>query len=544
MIIPQAAMTNDAPPQAAPRFNPWLFVPLLYFMQAIPVTIVQEVAAIFYKDLGIDNEPIVRWTSLISLPWSLQLMLGPLVDLNATKRRWILGGQFFIAIGLGATAFLLAVPHSFEITLAILGATAVTSALCNIATDGFYILSTTREQQAKFVGVQTTCYRLGRLFCAGLLVFVVGKLTNNGMDVRSAWTLILALCAGLYFLGHLANRVTVPRPDDDVPAVEPEPGENVRNIRRTLVLLGTGLSGYFAINSLVRLLLHGAWRAFDGSAPVLGPDGKAVSLERLQGWMLPATGKVIGFDTQFGGLGTEVAQLAVCGALLIVSLTLTRRLIVGTAMGEALGSFVRQSGFPAILGFVLFYRFGEAMVGKMSALFLKDTIEKGGLAIPNEQLGLMNGVAGVVGIVLGGLCGGWVVSKIGLRKAFWPLALAMHVPNLMYVWASSGVRVPYEGLYSLLFVDQFGYGFGFAGYMIYLMWVAQRGHFKTTHYAIGTGMGALCIATAGVVGATVQANYGYHGFFISVIFLAIPGLLTLLFIPLDASHQQIKVEVD
>jgi len=156
----------------------------------------------------------------------------------------------------------------------------------------------------------------------------------------------------------------------------------------------------------------------------------------------------------------------------------------------------------------------------------------------------MNGVAGVVGIVLGGLCGGWVVSKIGLRKAFWPLALAMHVPNLMYVWASSGVKVPYEGLYALLFVDQFGYGFGFAGYMIYLMWVAQRGHFKTTHYAIGTGMGALCIATAGVVGATVQANYGYHGFFISVIFLAIPGLLTLLFIPLDASHQKIKVEVD
>jgi len=544
MIIPQAAMTNDAPSQAVPRFNPWLFVPLLYFMQAIPVTIVQEVAAIFYKDLGIDNEPIVRWTSLISLPWSLQLMLGPLVDLNATKRRWILGGQFFIAIGLGATAFLLAVPHSFEITLVILGATAVTSALCNIATDGFYILSTSPEQQAKFVGVQTTCYRLGRLFCAGLLVFVVGKLTNNGMDVRSAWTLILALCAGLYFLGRLANRVTVPKPADDVAAAEPEPGENVRNIRRTLVLLGTGLSGYFAINALVRLLLHGAWKIFDGSVPILGPDGKTASIERLQGWMLPATGKVIGFDTQLGGLGTEVAQLSVCGALLIASLILTRRLIVGTAMGEALGSFVRQSGFPAILGFVLFYRFGEAMVGKMSALFLKDTLEKGGLAIPNEQLGLMNGVAGVVGIVLGGLCGGWVVSKIGLRKAFWPLALAMHVPNLMYVWASSGVKVPYEGLYALLFVDQFGYGFGFAGYMIYLMWVAQRGHFKTTHYAIGTGMGALCIATAGVVGATVQANYGYHGFFISVIFLAIPGLLTLLFIPLDASHQKIKVEVD
>ncbi|MBC8064422.1 MAG: hypothetical protein H7Y17_06310, partial [Chlorobia bacterium] len=155
MIIPQEFMSNDAtiesnyPRQTPPiLYNPWAYVPLLYFMQAIPVTIVQEVAAILYKDLGIANEPIVRWTSLISLPWSMQFLFGPLVDLNATKRRWILAGQFVIAIGLGATALLLAVPNSFEITLLILGATAITSALCNIATDGFYILSTTKDQQA------------------------------------------------------------------------------------------------------------------------------------------------------------------------------------------------------------------------------------------------------------------------------------------------------------------------------------------------------------------------------------------------------------
>lgn len=627
-------------------YNPWVYVPLLYFMQAIPVTIVQEVAAIFYKDLGIANEPIVRWTSLISLPWSMQLLFGPLVDLNSTKRNWILGGQFLIAIGLGATAFLLSVPFAFEITLVILGATAVTSALCNIATDGFYILSTTKEQQAKFVGVQTTCYRLGRLFCSGLLVLFVGLLTKypaipvditNGVlvfkqsstvqrkaaygyarnanlavkdgviadaekgalfpelkvpngtfglnlkdsgelfaftprgaepigrievaevevasrDVPTAttpaapgqvsstaplvkgfsptlsWTIILACAAGLYLLGHFANRITVPKPTDDQPAAEPVPGENQRNIQRTLVLVGVGLSGYFFLNALVRLVLHGV--------------STAMGTGKLEGWKLAAEAKVIGFNTGLSGPVTEIAQLLICGVILASGLTLAKRLIAGSLMGEALGSFIRQSGFPAILFFILFYRFGEAMVGKMSALFLKDTIEKGGLSIPNDQLGLMNGIAGVVGIVIGGLAGGYTVSKIGLRKAFWPLAFAMHVPNLMYVWASSGVRVPTEWIYGILFVDQFGYGFGFAGYMVYLMWVAQRGHFKTSHYAIGTGMGALCIATAGVVGGVIQANYGYHGFFIAVIFMSIPGLLALLFIPLDESHQKIKVEVD
>lgn len=493
------------------------------------MTIVQEVAAIFYKDLGIENEPIVRWTSLISLPWSMQLLFGPLVDLNATKRRWILAGQFFISIGLASTAFLLAVPNAFEITLLILGATAVTSALCNIATDGFYILSTTKDQQAKFVGVQTTCYRLGRLFCAGLLVYFVGLLTNGGASPIVAWTIILASAAALYFLGHLVNRFTVPKPEADVSAAPEVPGENVRNIKRTLVLVGVGLSGYFFLNALVRLTLHGLWSTIGG---------------KLEGWKLPEVGKIIGFDLGLGGLTTEIAQLLVCGVILVVSLGLAKKLIANSPMGEALVSFIRQPGFPAILFFILFYRFGEAMVGKMSALFLKDSIEKGGLAIANDQLGLMNGVAGVIGIVLGGLVGGYTVSKLGLRKAFWPLAFAMHVPNLLYVWASSGVKVPIESIYGILFIDQFGYGFGFAGYMVYIMWVAQRGKFQTSHYAIGTGMGALCITTAGVIGAAIQANFGYNGFFIAVIFMSIPGLLSLLFIPLDESHKKIKVEVD
>ncbi|RYG45010.1 hypothetical protein EON79_13635, partial [bacterium] len=172
-------MAADYPrPVEESRFNPWTFVPILYFMQAIPVTIVQEVATVVYKDLGIDNAAITKWTALIALPWALQMLLGPLVELNATKRRWIVGGQLVIAIGLILAAFALATPNAFAFSLTVLGFTAVASALCNIATDGFYLLSMAKDQQAAFAGVQTTCYRLGRLFCTGILVLIVGLATK------------------------------------------------------------------------------------------------------------------------------------------------------------------------------------------------------------------------------------------------------------------------------------------------------------------------------------------------------------------------------
>lgn len=643
-----------------PRFNPWLFVPLLYFMQAIPVTVVQEVSSIFFKDLGIPNEPITRWTSLISLPWSLQLLLGPLVDLNGTKRRWILGGQFLITFGLIATAFVLRLPNAFEVSLVILFATAVTSALCNIATDGFYLLSMAKDQQAKFVGIQTTCYRLGRLFCSGILVLIAGLLMNvprvnvqapensylqfstkdttfyatqaklgvmnsrggaltndkgdplqpeikvpngtmqveiapdgtvtalvNGqrqvagqlqlatfpagsapveregklvsdakpmlapgtlqvshdgsktaatLPVDVAWFAVLLFTAVIYGLGHFVNRRSVPKPVDDVPREQTEPNETARNIGRTFVLLALGVGGYFFINAIVRLVAH------------------ALSADR-PGWRLPDVNKVAGFELPLSPVGVEVAQLIVCGAIVLTAIVLARRLIARTPMGEALGSYVMQPGFIAIFFFILFYRFGEVMVSRISPLFLKDTVANGGLAIPNEQLGLLKGLVGVLGIIAGGLLGGLFVSKYGLRKAFWPLALAMHVPNLLYLWASTQtlpmtyVPLPWIGqlnitLGAIDFVDQFGYGFGFAGYFVYLMWVAQRGNFRTTHYAIGTGMGALCIAIAGIVSGILQKNFGYQGFFISVLFLSIPGMLAILFIPLDESHKKIKAEVE
>lgn len=598
-----------APDASASRLNPWLFVPLLYFMQAIPVSLVQDVASVVYKDLGVGNEAITRWTSIVAIPWSLQLLLGPLVDLSGTKRRWVMRTQAAIALALIVAPFALRLPQAFALSLGAFLVAAIFSALCNTAMDGFYLLAMPRDDQAKFAGVQTTCYRLGTLFCKGLLVFLAGllmafpslhaqpsagalhfvkdkkplavasadlKVTTGsltdaaGDDLdpaisipsdasrislaadgtvsaggravgkirldpgatlapaeaaapatrRDAWLAVLLAGALLYGLMYLVERKTTPRPEVDVSAVE-APGELGRNVGRTLAVVALGVSGYFAASAVVRLAADAIWRFGDGK-----PDGP------LKGWILPDDPTVLGIPVGHSGAAAEIGQFVLAALVFVAALAVARRSIRGTAMGDAFASYFRQPGIAAILAFLMFYRFGEAMVAKISPLFLKDTLAKGGLGLSNEAVGSIKGVVGVFGIVLGGLVGGWVVSRFGLRRSFWAIAVCMHLPNLLYLWAASA-HPPIAAMYGVDFTDQFGYGFGFAGYIIYQMYVAQRGSYRTAHYALGVGIGALFIQVAGILSGILQANLGYRGFFIAVIFMTIPGLLTLLFIPLD-----------
>lgn len=506
------------------------------------MAVVQELAVIFYKDLGIANESITRWTSLIALPWSLQMLLGPLVDLNFTKRWWIQAMQLGIGACLVLAAFALQMPQAFEFSLVVLAGTAVMSALCNTAMDGFAITAMDRTEQAQFAGIMSTFYRLGRLFCIAFLVLIAGLLMKGpgGMEPKRAWSLVLFGGAAIYIACLVIARFTMPKPEADATRNE-DSREVGASITRTVLLVGLGLSLYFFVNAIVRLVAHGAW-LWKG--------------DELKGWAISPenTIPVLG-GLSPKGIAAELFQLVITAITGVACGIGARRKIVGTETGVALGSFIQQPGFGWILFFIVFYRFPEAMVGKITPLFLKDAVDKGGLALPNEQIGVISSFVGVLGIIIGGIFGGWVVSKIGLRKAFWPLALSMHVPNLLYLWASTGkmpmsvIDLSWPGPLNLTvglitFVDQMGYGFGFAAYMVYLMWVAQRGNYRTAHYAIGTGMGALCIQAAGILSGVVQSNFGYPGVFIAVMIGSIPGLLSLLKIPLDESHQQIKVEVE
>lgn len=505
--------------------NPWRYVPILYFMQAIPSVFVTEIAPIIYKNFGVANDDITRLTGIVGLPWVIKLLWGPLVDLNGTKRGWLLLMQTIIVGGCLLTAAALHTPNFFGFSLATLVIVAIASATCDIATDGYYLLALSREEQAAYVGLNTTFFRLGRLLLTGPTVALAGWLIERwGKDqngTAQAWSVAVVAVTVLYAIGNFTLGRTLPRSPNDI-ALEAEPVENKRNIARTGLLVVGAMAAYFALSAVVKLAAE--WLAnLIGRLPLLG---------QLDHWRLSSPAKVLGIATPLTGIQGELVQAVVCAVVLQLCLARTRRSLRNTVMGNAFSSFFRQPGIIPILLFMLFYRFGEAMITGIAPLFFLDPVSKGGLGYTNEQVGLVNGTVGVLGIVLGGITGGLVISKMTLRRAFWPLVAAMHAPNLLYVWVAIA-HPPMPFVAGVAFVEQFGYGIGFSAYMLYLMWVAQRGEFRTAHYAIATGLGALFIRLAGILSGILQVNFGYVPLFLIVVVLTIPGMLTLLFVPME-----------
>ncbi|GIW75684.1 MAG: hypothetical protein KatS3mg104_0747 [Phycisphaerae bacterium] len=512
MLQPAVEPASSTTQSACRRISPWFWVPVIYGMQAIPVTMVSEVSTLTLKDLGFENLLIVTWTSLVTLPWTLKLFWAPLVDLNFTKRGWVVAMQTALTLALIAWAGCVAVGGSFGILILLLLFLAILSATHDISCDGLYLMSLDRRQQAFFCGVQTTCYRLGRLFCTGVLVWLAGALMGRiGWSASHAWGCALGTAGVLYGVAAVWNRYALPAPSEDRPKLRLFDPTNLSNLGRTLLVVIIGLGSYFFVRSglfLLGAMFHRLTGVYDIA------------------WVPPS------WEMSRNDVHHYASIAMVSGSGIVFLIWLARRWLQGTEMGTAFSSFVHQSGFFAILGFIVFYRFGEAMISKMSPLFYRDSIEKGGLGISTEVIGLINGVAGVGGILLGGIVGAWFISRRGLRKSLVPLILSMSVPNLLYVWASVS-HPPVWMIFGVAFVDQFGYGFGFAGYIIYLMYVAQRGNFQTTHYAIGTGLGMLTIILAGIVSGIVQQVFGYTGMFIVACLAAIPGMLILWVIPMD-----------
>jgi PAT family beta-lactamase induction signal transducer AmpG len=205
---------------------------------------------------------------------------------------------------------------------------------------------------------------------------------------------------------------------------------------------------------------------------------------------------------------------------------------VGAAsFGEVVRSYFRQDKVGVVLAFILFYRLGEAMLLKLVSPFLLDTTAAGGLGLTTKEVGLVYGTVGTFCLVLGGILGGWFISRFGFRKCIWPMVIAMHLPDLFFVYLAT-VQPGIAWVYPLVALEQFGYGVGFTVFTVYLMYSAQ-GRYKTSHYAISTGIMALGMMLPGFVSGYLQQAIGYRSFFIIVCFLTIPGMLTIPFLPTD-----------
>ncbi|MET0210243.1 MAG: MFS transporter, partial [Burkholderiaceae bacterium] len=191
---------------------------------------------------------------------------------------------------------------------------------------------------------------------------------------------------------------------------------------------------------------------------------------------------------------------------------------------QIFADFFRKPRILVIVGFLLLYRFPEAQLLKLATPFLLDSLDAGGLALTNKEVGLAYGTVGLTALTLGGLLGGWIISRAGLKRALWPLVLAMHLPNVVFLamaWSHPGSLWLISGA---LAIEQFGYGLGFTAYLMVMILVADGPH-KTAHYALCTGFMALGMMLPGMWSGWLQAQLGYLHFFGWVLVATIPSLV-------------------
>lgn len=195
-------------------------------------------------------------------------------------------------------------------------------------------------------------------------------------------------------------------------------------------------------------------------------------------------------------------------------------------------SFFRKPQAWVAIAFMLLYRLPEAQLVKLINPFLLDPVDKGGLGLTTGEVGIVYGTVGIIGLTLGGIIGGIVAARGGLRKWLWPMAWSMSLTCLTFVYLSYASNPSLITVNICVFIEQFGYGFGFTAYMLYLIYFSEGRH-KTAHYAICTGFMALGMMLPGMAAGWLQETIGYRHFFIWTIICCAATIGICFFLKID-----------
>lgn len=422
--------------------SPWVWIPTLYFAEGIPYFIVNNISVLMFAKMGVPNGQMALFTSLLYLPWTIKPFWSPFVDIIKTKRWWTVAMQALMSAAfilltlsiprpapemIGATQTPISM---FSITLILFIITAFASATHDIAADGYYMLALTQKNQAAFVGIRSTFYRLSSIFGQGVLVLIAGVIENKTGNIPMSWRMTMLVTAVLFSLVTLYHTFFLPRPADDKPHL----AEGQKSAKMIFREFGRTFATYF---------------------------------------------------TKPGVL------LAIC--------------------------------------FMLLFRLPEAFLIKMCTPFLVAAKETGGLGLSTAQVGIVYGTIGVIFLTIGGILGGLFASKTGLKKSIWWMAACMTLPCLTFVYLAMFQPTNLVIISIAVAIEQFGYGFGFTAYMLYMMYFSE-GEFKTSHYAICTAFMALSMMIPGMFAGFIQEAIGYQQFFWMVIACCAATLVITFFV--------------
>ena len=428
------------------NMNPWWWIPTLYFAEGLPYFIVNNISVIMFNNMGMPKGEMALYTSMLYLPWVIKPLWSPFVDIIKTKRWWISAMQIIMSAAFALLAFSLPHPSSeviaegvtsvslFKLTLVLFWITAFASATHDIAADGFYMLALKPKEQAVFVGIRSTFYRLASIFGQGVLVVIAGMLERKTGDIPQAWSITLLVTAVIFSAATLWHTFSLPRPDSDA-------------LRQN------------------------------------GQTAKDIIIE---------------FRRTFA-------------------------------------TFFRKKFIWISMLFMLLYRLPEAFLVKMMNPFLLDPVSEGGLGLATETVGWVYGTIGVAALTVGGILGGIAASRWGLKKALWPMAAALTLPCLSFVFLAAFQPQSLWLTSACVALDQFGYGFGFTAYMLYLIYFSE-GEYKTAHYSLCTAFMALSMMLPGMVAGYIQESLGYTNFFIFVMVCCLVTVGVTMMVKVDPEY--------
>ncbi|MFH6605003.1 MFS transporter [Maribacter algicola] len=257
-------------------------------------------------------------------------------------------------------------------------------------------------------------------------------------------------------------------------------------------------------------------------------------------------------ENHFGDNTKAWSYTMICAGILMLLLTVSNFFVTPKFEGaegitlqkpkgffEVFRSFFKKPGMGLAIAFILFFRLGESQLVKMASPFLLDPTSVGGLGYTTSEVGTIYGTIGVIFLTIGGILGGILISKHGLKKWMLPMLIALNAPNALYALLAITKTTAAWAVTGTVIVEQFGYGFGIAGFMVYLIYVAE-GKSKTSHYAIATGFMALGMMLPGLISGFMQEWLGYNGFFIWVVLAALPAFFLLRYIKYPADFGMSK----